>query len=341
MIPTIDKLHYNFVYFNANCNSKKIDPDEYNAICLRDAENLDGVKVIQGPLQEKSFFLRSLYNLHHSPRIKRRIKLPFKSIWFPFVFKDDFQNSNPYCFVFASASYSMQYVRYLRAHYPGCKVVKLHRDLLKVAHANPEYSEENMNSYFDLRLTFDDNEAKEFGLSHFDEIESEIEIEHFPEYPLSDVFFAGKAKDRLPKLIEAYDLFTSCGLNCDFFITHVKPDEQIHRDGITYSNSFMPYKEMLYKSVNTRFMFDINQTGAVGYTSRFLEAVIYNKLFITDNAAVKNTKYYLSGNILYYNNVSDIDVNFFKKEAVDYKYQGDFSPVHLIAQIDRELTCKN
>ena len=43
-------------------------------------------------------------------------------------------------------------------------------------------------------------------------------------------FFAGKAKDRLNKLVEAYDLFTSYGLKCDFFITHVSPKEQIRRE---------------------------------------------------------------------------------------------------------------
>lgn len=101
-------------------------------------------------------------------------------------------------------------------------------------------------------------------------------------------------------------MFTSYGLKCEFYITHVKPEDQIKRDGIIYSNSFMPYKEMLYKSVNCRFMFDINQAGAVGYTSRFLEAVIYNKLLITDNVAVKHTKFYSSGNILFYENINDI-----------------------------------
>lgn len=331
-------FHYNYVYFNANSNGKVIDPNEYNAICTRDLEALDNVVVVQVPLQKSSNLLRQLFNIHNSPRINSIINLPFKRIWYPFYFKDGFKNTKPYCFVFASASYPFEYIDYLRNKYPHCKIVKIHRDLVKIAHSNPLYTEDNMNRVFDLRLTFDPGEAELYNMVHFNEIESKVDIAIDPHYPLSDVFFAGKAKDRLPKLIEAYDLFTSFGLRCDFFITHVDRDNQIQREGITYSDKFMPYMEMLYRSVNTRFMFDINQTGAIGYTSRFLEAVMYNKRFITDNIAVKETEYYKTGDILYYEKIADIDKSFFENSEANYNYQGDFSPINLLRIIDRELT---
>ena len=330
-------LHYNYVYFNANCNGFILNPDEYNAICTRDLESLDNVQVVQAPLQMSSCILRFLFNVHNDERISRRVCVPFKKIWYPLYFKDNFTNQKPLCFVFASSDYSFDYIHYLRKKYKNCKTVKIHRDLVKVAHCNPQYSEENMNREFDLRLTFDYEEAKKYHMVHFDEIESKVNVKIADNYPLTDVFFVGKAKDRLPKIIEAYDLFTSYGLKCEFYITHVKPEDQIKRDGIIYSNSFMPYKEMLYKSVNCRFMFDINQAGAVGYTSRFLEAVIYNKLLITDNVAVKHTKFYSSGNILFYENINDIKKDFFEKTPSDYNYNNEFSPIHLINLIDREL----
>jgi len=335
------EFHYNYVYFNANSNGKVIDPNEYNAICTRDLETLDNVVVIQVPLQKSSKILRLLYNIHNSPRLNNAINLPFKKVWYPYYFKDCFKDNRPYCFVFASTSYPLEYIDYLRNTYPNCKIVKIHRDLVKVSHLNPLYSEENMNRIFDLRLTFDPREAELYGMVHFNEIESKVNVDIDPNYPLADVFFAGKAKDRLPKLIEAYDLFSSFGLKCDFFITHVDRENQVQRDGITYSNCFMPYMEMLHRSVNARFMFDINQSGALGYTSRFLEAVIYNKRLITDNAAVKDTVYYKTGNILYYERISDIDKSFFEKTEANYQYQGDFSPINLLRIIDRELVSSN
>ncbi len=334
---TDKRFHYNYVYFNSNCNVDRIDPNEYNAICTRDLEPLDNVRVIQVPLQDKPKLLRAIFNLHNNYRINRRIRLPFRNIWYPLYFKDDFKSKQPYCFIVANNNFPFGYFDFLRRRYPLCKIIKLHRDLVKITHTNPDYSEEKMNRVFDLRLSIDREESKTYGMVHFDEIESKVDVKIAPDYPLCDVFFAGKAKDRLPKLIEAYDRFTSFGLKSEFFITHVKPEDQIRREGITYSDSYMPYMEMLYKSVNARFMFDINQDGAVGYTSRFLEAVIYNKRFITDNRAVKETRFYNSGDILYFERVSDIDKSFFNKTEADYHYAGEFSPIHLLEKIDMEL----
>lgn len=330
------KYHYNYVYFNTNYG-KGIDPNEYNAICTRDLETLDNVIVVQVPLQKSPKILRLLFNIHNSARLNEIFDLPFKKLWFPYYFKDNFKDTCPYCFIFASSNYSFEYMDYLRKKYPNCKIVMVCRDLLKIVQRNPQYTDENMNKVFDLRLSYDLNESKIFNMIYFDEIESKIDVAIDPNYPLCDVFFAGKAKDRLPKLIEAYDLFTSFGLKCNFFITHVDKDKQIPRKGITYSDKLMPYKEMLYKSVNAKFMFDINQTGAVGYTSRFLEAVMYNKRFITDNIAVKSTEYYKTGDILLYENISDIDRSFFHKSEANYQYKGDFSPIHLLEKIDAEL----
>ena len=99
-------LHYNYVYFNANCNGFILNPDEYNAICTRDLESLDNVQVVQAPLQMSSCILRFLFNVHNDERISRRVCVPFKKIWYPLYFKDNFTNQKPLCFVFASSDYS-------------------------------------------------------------------------------------------------------------------------------------------------------------------------------------------------------------------------------------------
>ena len=167
-------LHFNYVDFNSNCEGNTINPNEYNAICTRDLESLDNVEIVQIPLQFKPSYLRVLYNLHNDARINRRLNLPFKRIWYPYYFKDNFKDKKPYCFIFASLRYSFEYIDFLRKKYPNCKVVKLHRDLVKVAHNNPMYTEDNMNRVFDLRLTIDKEEAKIYKMLHFDEIESKI-----------------------------------------------------------------------------------------------------------------------------------------------------------------------
>ena len=58
-------LRYNYVYFNTNYLGRGIlDRNEYNSICLRDAEQLDDVTIIQSPLQDYPKFLRKLYFIY-------------------------------------------------------------------------------------------------------------------------------------------------------------------------------------------------------------------------------------------------------------------------------------
>lgn len=335
------KLHYHYIYFNS-CYLKRgrVNRNEYNSICLRDAENLDDVDVISTPLQQYPLVIRRLFALHTSKRVNEIIKLPLQNLWFPLFFKKK-KVSKPYCFVIARQDIPMKYFAYLKRLYPQSKFVKIHRDLLKVAHSNPEYSEENMNRVFDLRYTFDEGEAKRYGLVHFDEIESRVDVPVSEEYPISDVFFAGRAKDRLKKILTAYRIFTNAGLHCDFYITDVPEEERIELPGITYADSFMPYDEMLFRTVNTQCLLDINQTGAVGYTSRILEAIIYNKRIIMDNPYILHSKYYNTNYIQFVANMDQIDPEFVKRtDPVNFAYEGDFSPVRLIRSIDNELVKK-
>ena len=332
-------LHYKYIYFNS-CYLKRghLDGDEYNAICLRDAENVKDVVVVATPLQQYPPFIRRLYALHTSQRLNSRVKVPLQRLWYPAYFSTDSHSDKPYCFIVACNNISMDYLRYLRSKYPDSRFVKVHRDLLKVLRNNPDYTEENMNRVFDLRFTYDEGEAKKYGLLHFDEIESKIDVPISDQYPLSDVFFAGRAKERFPDILAAYKVLSEYGLKCDFYITDVPKDAQIQLPGITYANSFMLYKDMLYKTVNSRCLLDVNQQGAVGYTSRVLEAIMYNKRIILNNESIKSSKYYTPEYMQVVDDMSKIDPSFVTREdVIDYEYEGEFSPIHLIKQIDNEL----
>ena len=190
----------------------RIDPNEYNALCLSELRNIEGVKVVPCPLYYSTPFLRKLQIRHE--RWGRKYKFPFKNIWYKHFFKDDFYNHKPYCFIIANSFLPFDYFKYLRRAYPDCKIIKLHRDLVKVSMNNPEYSEENMQRTFDMRFSYDKGDCERYGLTYFHEIDSKLDIPISNDYPLCDVFFCGAAKDRFQKLIKAYDLFTQAGLKC-------------------------------------------------------------------------------------------------------------------------------
>lgn len=328
---------YNFVILNARDNKFKVDHDAYYTICMEDLYKLPEVTVVSWALDYAPKIVKFLFNLHNSEFINSKINLPFKKFWFPFYFKDKFKNDKPYCFVLIDRRYSVDYLRYLKKKYPGCRIVLLHRDLRFVC--------ERMNPQLltckdiDLQMSFDRGESKKYGMPHFDEFESKIDVPISKKYPESDVFFAGKAKNRLDKLMAIYECLTKEGIKCKYYLTGVEPSKQISLPGIEYADKFMSYKEMLYHSVNARCILDINQENADGYTSRFLEAVMFNKKLLTDNESVKSSEFYSSDNIQIIEDYTKINVDFIRSnKIVDYHYSGQFSPINLLYKIENLIS---
>lgn len=330
-------FNYNFVVLNSTDNKFKIDHDAYYTICMEDLYKLSEVVVVSWALDYAPMFVKFLFNLHNSEFINRYIKLPFKKLWYPFYFKNKFKDNKPICFVLIDRKYTVDYLHYLKKKYKNCKIVLLHRDLRFVC--------ERMNPKLltckdiDLQMTFDKGESIKYDMPHFDEFESKIEVPISKQYPESDVFFAGKAKNRLDKLLAIYKSLTDAGLKCKYYLTGVEPSKRISLPGIVYADKFMSYKDMLYHSVNSRCILDINQNNADGYTSRFLEAVMFNKRLLTDNKSIKDSVFYTSKNIQIIDDYEKIDADFIINNCnIDYHYSDQFSPIHLLCKIDGLLS---
>lgn len=337
----MNDLKYNYVFFNST-DSYDLNENRnmYCAICTRDLESYDGAKVVTFPYDYANKLVQNLFFFHNSNRVNKRINLPLKRVWYPRYFINDFKDDKPLCFILLNRFwFPPEYLQYLKKTYPNAKFVLLLRDLMKISD-NPFSRRFINNPIFDLQMTIDRDEAKQYGMVYFDEYESKIDVPIAKDYPISDVFFAGKVKDRMDKLMTAYDIFTKAGLKCEFYLTGTPEDRKESHEGITYADRSMPYIDMLYKTVNTRCVLEFNQDGALGFTSRFLEAVMYNKKLITDNPAVKDTKFYDPTKIQVVKNAADIDPMFILNNEgdINYQYNGEFSPLRLLEQIDKELT---
>lgn len=332
----MNELDYNYVFFCLVEGKTRLNPDRYYTICTRDLDTAEGVEAVHFPMWHKPHWLRVLYSIHNSKKINRKVNLPLKKLWWPFIFKGEFSKKKPLCFVFEERM-PIDYIEYVKNRYPNSKAVLIYRDLRKITHIL--YPNHPDNPVFDLQMSIDAREAEKYGWGHFDEFESKPEVEISSNYPESDVFFAGKAKDRLPRLLQAYDIFSKAGLKVKYYLTGVPESDRKPLPGVEYADRFMTYTEMLYHTVNSRCVLEINQAEAVGYTSRFLEAVMFNKRLITDNQDVKKSKFYTPENILCIKDIDNITADFVKNDTpIDYKYNNEFSPIHLIEKIDKELT---
>lgn len=333
------EFYYNYVFFNSpEGNRLKRNPNGYFTICSEDLEKDDRTIVVSQPLDTAPYLLRFLYAVHHAERINQKIRLPFKRIWYPLYFKNTFKNNKPMCFIIHS-TLPFGYFKYLKKNYPGCKLVLLHRDLAWVCDQRaPGLSR---NPILDLELSIDKGESEKFGFIWFSEFESKIDVKP-AEKQESGVFFAGKAKDRLPLLMDIYHRLTKAGIDCQYYLVGVPKEQQIPCPGIVYSDKLMPYREMLEHTVNTGCVLEVNQEGADGFTSRFLEAVMFNKKLVTNNLAIKDNKFYNSDKIQLFRKAEEIDIEFVRKgsKGIDYHYNNEFSPLRMIEKVDEELVKK-
>lgn len=329
--------NYNYVVLNSYDKLTSLpNKDSYIDICVRDLYGRDDIKVINLPLQGKSSLLRFIYAIHNSERVNKLLRMPFKNIWYPFLLSFEFKNNRPICFVLLETRFREDFLLFLKEKYTNCKIVALHRDFIHKSGGL------KLNRLIDIEMTYDKGESVRYNMPVFSEFESKVDIKAGSVFE-SDVFFAGRAKDRLPDLLKAYDLFTKNGLRVYYFLTSVPKEEQVDLPGIEYAERYMTYEEMLYHTVNTRCVLEIIQGGGqTGYTSRFLESVIYGKKLLTNCKSVKESKFYAPDKIQVISKISDINVNFIKEGNgfVSYNYNGEFSPLRVIERIDEELNKK-
>ncbi len=328
-------MKYNYVVFNfPDGGFWSTDENGYYSICMKDLKDMPGVKVSGSPLDHRTKLVRLLYKIHISDKLNRFIKLPCKEKWYPYYFDTKFEDSKPFCFVLISNP-PLDYLKYLKNKYPDAKFVKFYRDLIHTQQRS--YDEYTKSNIIDFIVTYDEIEAERYGIKYYHEVESKITLESDNTIKY-DIFFAGRAKNRLPKLIDTYDYLESKGIKCFFFLTGVKQEDRVYRQGIQYSDKQMKYKEMLLHNTHARCLLEINQEDAVGYTSRFIEAVMYNKKLLTDNTHIKNTSFYNTGFIQCFTDISEIDSTFVTKDdIVDYHYEDFFSPVGFINYLENDL----
>jgi len=147
--------------------------------------------------------------------------------------------------------------------------------------------------------------------------------------------FIGRCKGREKIIIEAYEKFTKAGYKCDFRILG-ECGEHLP-EGIKVLVKQISYHQMLQATMKARCIFEVTQNNTDAMTSRCLEAFCYDKLLITDNKSLKDTRFYDTGGILIYDTVKDICTEFLSTPSVTYNYDGEYSPIKMLERIDDDL----
>ncbi len=324
---------YNYVVFGY--------ANDFYTIPYDDVNHLDNALYLCKPIDSNSRLLTFLYKAHFSGLLNRKFDMPFKSIWNPMMFRHKFADERPICFVFfIRRCYLIKYglLDYLKKHYPDGKFVCHYQDM--VAHC-PDVPVDEIKRRFDLVLSFDQQDAKEYGLEYYPLVYSSYPVPQSSDIPPSDIYFVGKAKDRLDDILAAFERLDGAGLRCDFHITGVPEDKRRLTDKIHYIDK-MPYLENLQRIKASKCLLEVMQKGGHGYTLRACEAIMYDRKLLTNNPEVVGAPFYSPEGISVFTDAQDINLDFVKS-ATDfcYDYKEKLSPVHMLEYCGMRLNGGN
>lgn len=106
-------------------------------------------------------------------------------------------------------------------------------------------------------------------------------------------------------------------------------------DGMNHlTGKWIPYADVLQGVSNTNCIVEILQKNQEGATLRYFEAVVYNKKLLSNNTNIIDYPFYDERFMKIFRNPEDIDIEWLKlREPVNYNYNGDFSPIHLVKKV--------
>ncbi|NLG05624.1 MAG: hypothetical protein GX567_17640 [Clostridia bacterium] len=189
--------------------------------------------------------------------------------------------------------------------------------------------------YFETIYCVNKKDCETYGFHYYPLVYSKIESRQSDVSASSDLFYLGSGIDR-------NDILHDIALHCNQ--EHVKTDIRVMDEGkaathyreITYYDHPIAYDENMNALLGTNCMLEVMHEGFDNPTQRYTEAVAYNKKLLTNNSEIIHFPYYHPDYMKVFENISDIDPMWIcKKEDVNYQYNGDFSPVRMIEEIDK------
>lgn len=330
-------MKYNYVFFWS--------PEIYYKYAFADILNLENVKFISGILENQGRLIKGIHKIHQSAKINRLLNLPFKNIWLKQYFHDEFKKQKPLIFIFHGSYYwmrSLDYFSYLKKVYPKSRNILLLMDTIesyKKYFKGKYYGDfdiKYIKQKFDKILTYNLFDAQENDLYYYPSIYSKNKVSTSNEIT-TDVFFIGKAKDRLETIHNVYESLCNKGFSCNFYIVGVPKNLQKYKGNIKY-NQFLSYDEILKHIMNAKGILEVVQGQAKGFTFRLNEALIYDKNLITNNPIIDYIKYKESEKIFTFtDNICITKKKFDKVSKNTYNYQNEYSPKKLLDFIENKI----
>lgn len=285
----------------------------------------------------KNTFLKKLYKLHFSNKINKKLWIPFKNLWKNFfvVKPEDLCSGENYIIFQGNIKFSPKYIKILKKNY-NVKIILYLPDTVKMLGIGDNKKDfDRYVSYYmiDECYSFDNEDCKKYNMNFFDMYSSYILNREFNE---DGILYVGNCREekRHKLLLELLEKLNG-NVKCKFYLSNVSKDNVRNDIQIVY-NKYLPYEDITGLIKESKCILEIVNSYQSGNTLRFKEAICFNKKLITNNKNVIYSQYYDPNYIYIFDSINDIDCNWiFNNVNVDYKYNGEFSPINFLEIISK------
>lgn len=273
------------------------------------------------------------YRLHCSSITNRLIDLPFKRIWARYLIGKDIRKrikgKDNVCFCFSGMEYKyvqMGFLDYLKRKYPSAKFVFVFSDIVPFYQKEFKgFDVEAVKKQFDIVVSFNPIDVKHYSLikdrpffltlSPIDDIVETI-----------DVFYVGREKGRIAKIIEIATICNSHGYSIEFYVLGVPLEKRKPVKGLFYIDSYLPYDSVFKKIRRSKCILNILQDNSEGITFREYEAVNMNKMIMTDCKTFLSSPFYTEEKVINLDNLEiEIDKISQSSKSVSWKNRDTYS----------------
>lgn len=266
------------------------------------------------------------YRLHISKKLNKIINLPFKDVWIKKYkskkVREFIKNKMENCVVMVFRHsfflfYRHSYEKWLKKINPNIKLCFMFVDI--VDSYKKGFDMKIAREKFDALFSFDKEDSKKNGLIYYPHLvpfpRKTFFLKNFKQSEKSlgggSVYFMGRAKNRLPLLVNIYKLLKHNGVRVLFELVGVNESEQVYNDDNFKYINLIPYYEYLERCSKADFLLEVMQsTSHSGYTTRVLEAISLNKKLITNNTKLKDAPFYNKDMLSVFTSKEDFDVEF-------------------------------
>lgn len=284
-----------------------------------------------------SHYSNKFTDIYLSKKLAHHFSLPFKQKYFEKCLVQsnlEIDNSKSTTFVFFESKYAYnpEYLKYLRRNFPKCFISLV---LLNPFTIRGRYEDwQPIFSFYDLIVTCIPQDAQKFGFTYCRSCYTKN-----PEMMSAEVNFditytglSGKVRDQ--HLRDLFKIFNSAGFACDFTIIDPSLKHDYVLNGVYYKKNHLSYKDIVYKTLNSKAVLELVQNNLNYQTLRTMESMVYQRKLITNNLHIENADFYNKNNIFIVGDTFDLDsFNKFMQEKNVPINKEIFSPIKLINTI--------